>query len=94
MLAFLVGVLTGGRRFAHAERLRSDEVIRGILGVKQMPSAMTVTRYFGAWYAATWNTCLRYCGTLQYGGCGRQRWAQCSIWIPPSLAITGISRAV
>jgi hypothetical protein len=47
VLAFLVGVLTGGRRFAHVERLRSDEVIRGILGVKRMPSPMTVTRYFG-----------------------------------------------
>jgi hypothetical protein len=43
-LAFLVAVLTGARRFAHLERLRSDEVIRGILGVKRMPSAMTVTR--------------------------------------------------
>jgi hypothetical protein len=40
----LVAVLTGARRFAHLERLRSDEVIRGILGVKRMPSAMTVTR--------------------------------------------------
>lgn len=46
-LAFLVGVLSGARRFAHLERLRSDEVIRGILGVKRLPSAMTVTRYFG-----------------------------------------------
>jgi hypothetical protein len=47
VLAFLVGVLTGGRRFAHLERLRADEVIRGILGVQRMPAPMTVTRYFG-----------------------------------------------
>lgn len=46
-MAFLVAVLSGARRFAHLERLRSDEVVRGILGVKRMPSAMTVTRYFG-----------------------------------------------
>ena len=46
-LAFMVAVLTGARRFAHVERLRADEVVRGILGVKRMPSAMTVTRYFG-----------------------------------------------
>jgi hypothetical protein len=37
VLAFLVAVLTGGRRFAHVERLRADEVIRGILGVARMP---------------------------------------------------------
>jgi hypothetical protein len=34
-LAFFATVLTGGRRFAHVERLRSDEVIRTILGVKR-----------------------------------------------------------
>jgi hypothetical protein len=46
-LAFLTSVLTGARRFAHVERLRADEVVRAILGLKRMPSAMTVTRYFG-----------------------------------------------
>jgi hypothetical protein len=44
---FLATVLTGGRRFAHLERLRSDAVVRAILGVTRMPSAMTLTRYFG-----------------------------------------------
>ena len=47
-LSFFATVLTGGRRFAHVERLRSDEVIRTILGAKRLPSAMTLTRYFGA----------------------------------------------
>ena len=47
VLAFFAGVLTGSRRFAHVERLRSDEVVRTILGLARMPSAMTVTRYFG-----------------------------------------------
>jgi hypothetical protein len=46
-LAFLTSVLTGARRFAHVERLRADEVVRAILGIQRMPSAMTVTRYFG-----------------------------------------------
>jgi hypothetical protein len=39
-------VLTGGRRFAHVERLRGDEVVSGVLGVRRIPSAMTLTRYF------------------------------------------------
>jgi hypothetical protein len=47
VLAFLTAVLTGGRRFSHVERLRADEVVRAILGVERMPSAMTVTRYLG-----------------------------------------------
>jgi hypothetical protein len=47
VLAFFAGVLTGSRRFAHVERLRSDEVVRTILGLGRMPSAMTLTRYFG-----------------------------------------------
>jgi hypothetical protein len=47
MLALFAAVLTGGRRFAHVERLRTDEVVQAILGVKRMPSAKTLTRYFG-----------------------------------------------
>src|ERR1700747_224999 len=47
VLAFFAGVLTGSRRFAHVERLRSDEGVRAILGMRRMPSAMTLTRYFG-----------------------------------------------
>ncbi len=46
-LAFFAAVLTGAKRFAHVERLRADEVVRVILGVVRMPSAMTLTRYFG-----------------------------------------------
>lgn len=46
VLVFLASVLTGGRRFAHVERLRADAVVQAILGVQRMPSAMTVTRYF------------------------------------------------
>ena len=46
-LALFATVLTGGRRFAHLERLRTDYVVQAILGVARMPSAMTLTRYFG-----------------------------------------------
>jgi hypothetical protein len=47
VLAFLAAVLSGGRRFAHVERLRTDEAVQAILGMARMPSAMTLTRYFG-----------------------------------------------
>ena len=47
VLAFFAAVLTGAKRFAHVERLRTDAVVRGILGVPRLPSAMTLTRYLG-----------------------------------------------
>src|SRR5260370_22632233 len=47
VLALFATVLTGGRRFAHVQRLRSDEVVQAIVGCARMPSAMTLTRYFG-----------------------------------------------
>jgi len=47
ILAFFAAVLTGATRFAHVERLRADAVVRAILGVARMPSAMTLTRYLG-----------------------------------------------
>lgn len=47
VLALFATVLTGGCRFAHVERLRTDAVVQAILGVQRMPSAMTLTRYFG-----------------------------------------------
>ncbi|MFI5342317.1 MAG: IS1380 family transposase [Candidatus Methylomirabilales bacterium] len=47
ILAFFAAVLTGAKRFAHVERLRADEVVRAILGVTRIPSAMTLTRYLG-----------------------------------------------
>jgi hypothetical protein len=47
VLSFLITVLTGARRFAHVERLREDETVHGVLGVKRLPSAMSLTRYFG-----------------------------------------------
>ena len=52
VLALFALVLTGGRRFAHVERLRNDSVIRGILGADRLPSAMTLTRYFGGFVQA------------------------------------------
>jgi hypothetical protein len=52
VLALFATVLTGGRRFAHVERLRADEVVRGILGVERIGSGMTLTRYFGGFVQA------------------------------------------
>ena len=40
-------ILTGGSRFSHVERIRQDEVVRSAMRARRIPSAMTLTRYFG-----------------------------------------------
>ena len=46
VLAFMAGVLTGSRRLAHVERLRWDEPVREILGLKRFVSDSTLARFF------------------------------------------------
>jgi uncharacterized membrane protein len=48
VISFLVAVAVGASRFAHVQRLRADKVLDYILGLKRIPSATTLTRYFGA----------------------------------------------
>ncbi len=52
VLGLFATILTGGRRFAHMERLRCDEVVKAILGVRRLASAATLTRYFGGFVQA------------------------------------------
>jgi hypothetical protein len=46
VLAFMAGVLTGSRRLAHVERLRWDEPVRQMLGLKRFASDSTLGRFF------------------------------------------------
>lgn len=39
---------TGGKRFAHVERLRGDDALRAIAGVARFPSDSVLTRYLSA----------------------------------------------
>lgn len=50
--AFFAAVAAGASRFAHIDRLRMDHVIENILDVKRIPSAATLTRYFGSFTQA------------------------------------------
>ena len=45
--ALIVNILIGGERFAHVAKMRKDDVLQTMFGIKRMPSAMTLTRYFG-----------------------------------------------
>ena len=44
--AFVVGVVTGARRFAHTEQVRSDRALHALLGLKRWPGADTVRGLF------------------------------------------------
>jgi hypothetical protein len=46
VLAFMAGVLVGSRRLAQIERLRWDEGVRRILGLKRFVSDTTLSRFF------------------------------------------------
>src|SRR5205807_6136640 len=94
VLAFFAGVLTGSRRFAHVERLRSDEVVRTILGLARMPSAMTLTRYFGGLVRSQVEHLSATLGQFVFGqlkrpALGAPRW----IWIRQCSSATAARRA-
>lgn len=46
VLSFMIGVLTGARRFSHIETLRHDEVIKQLFGIRRFPSDLTIMRFF------------------------------------------------
>ena len=51
--AFVVGVITGARRFAHTEQARSDRALHTLLGVPRWPGADTVRGLFHRFTQAT-----------------------------------------
>ncbi|MFA5137792.1 MAG: IS1380 family transposase [Elusimicrobiota bacterium] len=56
VLAFMTGVLVGSRRLAHIERLRWDEGVHRILGIKRFVSDTTLGRFFKRFKAGTVNS--------------------------------------
>jgi len=56
VLAFMAGVLVGSRRLAHVERLRWDEGVRRMLGLKRFVSDTTLARFFQRFTSGTVTT--------------------------------------
>ena len=46
LTAFLIGVITGARRFAHTEMARADHALHALLGLERWPGADTVRGLF------------------------------------------------
>ena len=84
VLAFFAAVLTGATRFAHVERLRADPVVRAILGVPRLPSAMTVTRYLGGFVRSQVEQLAASAGSSPARNSGPCPWAPSWIWTPRS----------
>jgi hypothetical protein len=51
--AFVIGVITGARRFAHTELARSDRALHALLGIARWPGADTVRGLFHRFTQAT-----------------------------------------
>jgi len=67
VLAFMAGVLVGARRLAHIERLRGDEAVRQILGIKRFVSDTTFSRFFGRFGIAQVNDVFKHLMQWQHG---------------------------
>jgi hypothetical protein len=46
LVAFILSVIAGARRFAHANQLRADRALHALLGMKRFPSDDTLLNYF------------------------------------------------
>ena len=46
LVGFILSVIAGARRFAHANQLRADRALHALLGMKRFPSDDTILNYF------------------------------------------------
>lgn len=46
LVAFILSVIAGARRFAHANQLRADRALHALLGMERFPSDDTILNYF------------------------------------------------
>jgi hypothetical protein len=46
LVAFMLSVIAGAQRFAHANQLRADRALHALLGMKRFPSDDTILNYF------------------------------------------------
>ena len=45
-MGFMLSVIAGAQRFAHANQLRADRALHALLGMKRFPSDDTILNYF------------------------------------------------
>lgn len=91
ILAFMAGVLVGSRRLAHIERLRWDEGVRTILGVKRFVSDTTMARFLGRFTAGTVATMFESQMRWEHGLIKLE--GEISTWIARSWSATGSRKA-
>jgi hypothetical protein len=46
LVGFMLSVIAGAQRFAHANQLRADRAFHALLGMKRFPSEETILNYF------------------------------------------------
>src|SRR5215831_794152 len=92
--AFLMTVLAGGKRFAHAARLQHDRALHALLGLERFPVDDTIRNLFRR---LAWARCIG-CSIPWPSG----RWSACHgaaratpwTWITPCSSATGTGRSL
>jgi hypothetical protein len=46
LVGFMLSVIAGAQRFAHANQLRADRALQALLGLERFPSDDTILNYF------------------------------------------------
>src|SRR5713101_7585943 len=79
--AFLVSVLVGARRFAHASVLRGDRALHALLGMRRFPTDDTIRNLFRSSAWARCNACLNRWPSGRCNACRSAQKATPWTWI-------------
>ena len=79
LVGFILSVIAGAQRFAHANQLRADRALHALLGMKRFPSDDTILNYFRRFSQAEVNASGGPCGagsSVEF-----RHWKRVIVWI-------------
>ena len=82
-MAFLMAVLVGAKRFAHADRLRGDQALHALLGMERFPTDDTIRNLFRKFRHGRGPAVLRTAGGVADGALAAAAEGYTLDWIPP-----------
>ena len=79
LVGFILSVIAGAQRFAHANQLRADRALQALLGMKRFPSDDTILNYFRRFSQAEVNASGGPCGAGS--SVDFRHWKRVIVWI-------------
>jgi hypothetical protein len=79
LVGFMLSVIVGAQRFAHANQLRADRALQALLGMSPFPSDDTILNYFRRFNQARSNIFGDRCG--DGSSVDFRRWPAVTVWI-------------